>query len=258
MKKEHATLLNILIGIYEKYVLRTVINKTDYLVCTSDYVRNVFLKEFLSKSVTITPGVDMDTYRPAHNNSKSEPSILYVGRVDKTSRWKGILIDSMNSVIKSVPAATLSIVGDGDDLTHYKKYVEKLGLRQHVYFYGKLTGTDLVSRYQKSDVLVLPSTTDTEGFGMVLIEAMACKKPVIGSRVGGIPSVIKHGKNGFLVPPGNAEALADSIVRILHHPSLARKMGEAGFAMVKRIYTWDIQVEKTKKVIERVYKKRYL
>jgi glycosyltransferase involved in cell wall biosynthesis len=110
-----------------------------------------------------------------------------------------------------------------------------------------------VEYYQKSNVLVLPSLS--ESFGMVLLEAMACKKPVIGSNVGGIPYVIDNDQNGLLVPPKDPQALADAIIKILTNPQLAKKMGEEGYEKVMKNFTWEKQINTTKELIENEFLK---
>ena len=129
-------------------------------------------------------------------------------------------------------------------------YAQKLGINKNVKFVGSKINSGLALEYQQSKVIVLPSITESESFGMVLIEAMACKKPVIGSNIGGIPCIIDNDVNGLLVPPKDPEALAKAIIKILKNPKLAKKMGENGYKKVKENFTWDKQIEKTKKIIE--------
>lgn len=256
MKKDKQPFHNLLISIYEKYILKKVIRKADYLICTSDFVRNKFLPEFKAKSLTITPGVDINIFKPGNHPADKTRSILFVGRIDKTSEWKGIkyLIDAFYLIKPKYPLARLSIVGNGDDLENQKRYVNKLSIRNNVDFLGPLKGKELVKEYQKSSLLVLPSTSEAESFGMVLIEAMACKKPVVGSKIGGIPHVIDHGDNGFLVPPKDPKALAGAIINILKNPELAVKMGNNGYQKVMQNYTWDKKIGETKDLIESVYR----
>jgi len=130
---------------------------------------------------------------------------------------------------------------------------KNLGIKRNVEFKGSIIGRKLVEYYQKSNVLVLPSLS--ESFGMVLLEAMACKKPVIGSNVGGIPYVIDNDQNGLLVPPKDPQALADAIIKILTNPQLAKKMGEEGYEKVMKNFTWEKQINTTKELIENEFLK---
>jgi glycosyltransferase involved in cell wall biosynthesis len=254
MKKEKGLLINYILSMYEKLVLPVVISKVDYLICSSDYIRDVFLKQFKFKSKTITPGVNTEKFKPRHPFGNKAKNILYVGRIDRTSTWKGLkyLIDSFVLVSNNIPESRLSIVGDGDDLENQIQYTKKLNIFDKVDFLGSLQGKDLIKRYQQSSLLVLPSITESESFGMVLIEAMACKLPVIGSDIGGIPYVIDHEKNGLLVPPKDSRSLSIAISRILHNPALATKMGTNGYNKVKSVFTWDKKINETINVIEKV------
>lgn len=256
MKKEEGLFSNLLIYFYEKFVLKFIINKVDYLICTSDFVRNNFLKDFKSKSITITPSVDIKTFKPQKEINQKLHSVLFVGRIDKSSKWKGLnyLMDAFLLIIKNIPTARLSIVGGGDGLAELIEYAKKLKIYLNVDFYGSLSGKELIKKYQESSLLVLPSTTNAEAFGMVLIEAMACKKPVIGTKIGGIPSVIDNNINGLLVEPKNSKQLAKAIIKIIEDPKLAKKMGENGYKKVIKYFTLDKQLIKTQNLIMKVYK----
>ena len=154
-------------------------------------------------------------------------------------------------IIKRIkPDISLRLVGSGDRVEYFKMYAQKLGINKNVKFVGSKINNELILEYQISKVIVLPSITESESFGMVLIEAMACKKPVIGSNIGGIPHVIDNNENGLLVPPKDPEALAKAIIKILKNPKLAKKMGENGYKKVKENFLWNKQIKKTKKIIE--------
>jgi len=249
MKKERFSFSNLIIFIYEKIFLRKLLKKSDYIICTSDFVMNNFLKNYKNKSRTITPSVDLEVFKA--KNHKINSKILYVGRMDKTSKWKGInyLIGAIKIVKQKIPDVKLNLVGEGDALQDYMDQANKLNLNKNISFLGALGGNKLVAKYNYSNLLVLPSISEAESFGMVLIEAMACKKPVVGSNIGGIPYVIDNGKNGLIIPPKNSQALAEAIIKILENPKIAKKMGEEGYKKVKEKFNLNNQIEETNKVI---------
>ena len=152
----------------------------------------------------ITPGVDEDFFRPLPPRQAGAPTVLFVGRLERSSAWKGVdrLIRAFRLVLDQLPEARLRIVGEGDALDDHRRLAAELGLAANVDFTGALDRSALVDVYNQASVVVLPSLTEAESFGMTLIEAMACAKPVIGSRIGGIPYVIDDGVDGFLVEPG--------------------------------------------------------
>ncbi len=138
-----------------------------------------------------------------------------------------------------LPEVKLCIVGEKGDFTDER--ILSVGIKH---------GEDLVEEMQKASLLVLSSLAHMESFGMVLIEAMACQTPVIGTNVGGIPEVINDGVDGFLVPPQDSNALALAISKILADKELATRMGQAGEVKVKEKFTWETRAALTKEVFE--------
>jgi len=256
--KKGKPIIDLIISFYEKFFLTQTIKKANKLICTSDFVKNDFLKKFKYKSITITPSVDIKKFKPNKSKKISKKmNVLYVGRIDRTSKWKGIqyLLESIRFISKSNPEIFLTITGGGDAIEDYKSQASKLKINNHVKFSGPLGGKKLIKKYQETDILVLPSITEAESFGMVLIEAMACKKPVIGSNIGGIPYVIDHKENGLLVPAKDSKALADAIIKILKNPKLAKQMGENGYKKVNKRFTLESQIKQTNAIIKEVLKK---
>ena len=112
-----------------------------------------------------------------------------------------------------------------------------------VIFTGYVSEDELIKLYGACDIVVLPSYTKAEGFGMVLLEAQACGTPVIGSNVGGIPCAIKDGETGLLVPPKDIGRLSQAITMLLADETLMRKMGLAGEKYVRNEFTWEKSVQ---------------
>ena len=131
--------------------------------------------------------------------------MLYVGRIERSSAWKGldVLLGAFAQIARAVPAARLELVGDGDAVDGLRRLAVGLGVQDRVDFRGALSGAELVAAYRRASVVALPSLTEAESFGMTLVEGMSCGRPVIGSRVGGIPGVVTDGHDGLLVPPGD-------------------------------------------------------
>ena len=103
--------------------------------------------------------------------------------------------------------------------------------------------------YQEASVVVLPSLTEAESFGMTLVEAMACGRPVVGSRVGGIPGVVRDGVDGLLVPPGDAPALAEALRRLLTDEELGATMGAEGRRAAESTWDWRHSTGTTLRVL---------
>ncbi len=122
--------------------------------------------------------------------------------------------------------------------------VERLGLKDSVLFTG--FQSDVSEIIATFDVAVLPS--HFEGMGRVLLEAMAMEKPVVASRVGGIPDLVQHGINGLLVTPGDVEGLAEALMKALNDKGLAEKMGKAGRKMISEKFSADHMVRSIEKL----------
>lgn len=183
---------------------------------------------------------------------KNNKRVLFVGRlIDR----KGVeyLIRAI-SMVQKKKRVQLDIVGNGSLYTHLFSLVKDLHIDDSVRFYRQISRKQLAALYDACDVFVLPSIADrwgdTEGLGVVLIEALLFRKPVIASRVGGIIDIIKHEKTGLLVPEKNSAALADAIVRVLADQKGSRLMGERGYRYVSAAYDWNRIMKKLLKMYE--------
>lgn len=218
-----------LLRAYECHVLPRVFDRAQELVSVSP----VATSHRTGRDELVPPGVDGAAFRPGRGPRRS--TLLYVGRVERSSRWKGldVLIDALPQVAARVPEVRLDVVGDGDDREVLARRAERLGVGQRVTWHGSVSHAETLEHYQRCGTLVLPSLTEAESFGMVLVEAMACATPVVASRIGGPEYVVQHGTDGLLVEPGDVRALADSCSAVLTDPALASSLGAAGRAAVE-------------------------
>ena len=160
------------------------------------------------------------------------PSVLCVGRLVS---YKGVefLIRALEGM-----KARLWIAGAGPLEGSLRDLAQEKGLANRVEFLGEISNQDLVAYYHACDVFVLPSITNAEMFGVVQLEAMACRKPVISTNLPtGVPWVNQHGNTGYVVPPGNAAELAKRIQQLVSDPQLRQEMGEAGRIRVEQHFT---------------------
>lgn len=222
MKKGRA-LVDSVISLYEHFALPWMLAKAARIICASEFVRSEFLGLWEDKTITVTPGVDTERFVPSLRPAV-RGRVAFVG--DFRDPRKGIAV--LREAITRLPGASLRIIGQGTPEP-----------QDNVSYAGVKRGRDLVAELQSAELLVLPSTTDAESFGMVLIEAMACGLPVIGSNVGGIKHVISDGSDGLLVPPSDAKALAAAMAVILNNPAYGRELGRNGRYKVARIMSWS-------------------
>jgi glycosyltransferase involved in cell wall biosynthesis len=132
----------------------------------------------------------------------------------------------------------LLLIGDGPHRASLERRAAELGLSDRVSFAGPQPHAELPRYYAIADAFVIPST-DHETFSIAACEAMSCQRPVIGTRVGGLPEVVRDGETGFLVPPGDPAALAERIGALLGDRALRERMGLAGREWTSRMFTWD-------------------
>jgi glycosyltransferase involved in cell wall biosynthesis len=171
--------------------------------------------------------------------------LLYVGRLSKE---KGIkyLLKAMIDITKKVPTAHLNIVGNGPEKKNLEELVKQLKLK-NVSFIGQIPHKEIEWHYRISNIIIVPSICE-EVFPLVGIEAMSVGRPVIGSRVGGIPEWLDDGKTGFLVDPGNSAQIVEKVIQLFSSRKLMEKMGENG-----RKKAEQLDINNHMKEIEKVY-----
>ncbi|MFW9855589.1 MAG: glycosyltransferase [Candidatus Thorarchaeota archaeon] len=156
--------------------------------------------------------------------------ILYCGRVSYEKKLE-VLLNAFKRIEKERNDVYLLIIGDGPHLQMYRNQAKSLNLKQ-IAFTGFISHTKLPLAYRMGTFMVTPSDTETQG--LTVIEAMSQGLPVIGVSEGGVMDYIENGINGFLVPPGDDEALAKMIVRLLNQPELVSEFSQAATKTVKK------------------------
>jgi len=224
---------------------------------TKRWLLEVFGKEFLNKTRIIPGGINIEVTPPERNirvinkkyKLKNKKVVLFSG---KLTPQKGVyyLIKAAENI-----KGDIYIIGDGPEKENLEHLTYKLGLR-NVHFLGYM-GKDREEEfkefYYRANIFVAPSVWD-EPLGLVILEAMATKTPVIATRKGGIPLAVKNGVNGFLVRPRSSRQIAEACNKLLENDELRKKMGEAARQTVKEKFTW-------KKIAQRylrIYKAAYL
>jgi len=188
----------------------------------------------------IPNGIDIEHFTLDGPNRKeftdSKVNILFVGRLE---RRKGLvhLLNACAKVKRTFPNFRLIVVGPGTVLRFkYERSVEDMGLADNVVFTGFVPSDELPSYYRTADIFCAPATGG-ESFGIVLLEAMACGKPVVATSIGGYASVLAHGEEGLLVPPRDEESLARALLSLLEDKSLRQQMGAKGRIKAEK-YSW--------------------
>lgn len=197
------------------------------------------------------PNYERHTIRNKFGITDDHVVVMFVGALDRAHPFKGVdrLLKAFRRIKSS--SARLMIVGGGDMMQHYQELAAENQITDRVIFTGKIMHDDLPSYYAASDMLVLPSVPP-ESFGMVLIEAGACSRPVIASNIPGVRSVVQDQVDGFLVKPADEDDLVEKISTLIADANLRQQMGLAGHQKVVAKYAWPTVVSKLEEVYQQV------
>lgn len=185
------------------------------------------------------PGVDTKTYCPLHERFTSTIHyILCVGRLDDPRKNISLLLTAFSQLPASLAHVQLVTAGAGNPPPEYWAQVDALKLRGRVRHVHRPEISELVKLYQQATVFALAS--DEEGLGVVILEAMACAVPVVATRCGGPDGIITDGKDGFLVPLGDAAAMAERLTDLCSDSPKNQQMGCAARATIEARYSDDV------------------
>jgi len=250
-------------GIWNRFLIKIIDKMSDKIVVVSHKSAEPFILQGVTIE-TIYNGVDLQEFnmnihgeeiKKEFNINTSAPLLGIIATIEPR-KGHHILIRSLKEVIKIVPNLRVLIVGKASPFS--KKYLEKIkvliqssGLSHVVRFTG--SREDILNIIQALDLLVLPSLNESSG--TVFIEAMALKKPVVATEVGGIPEVVEKDVTGLLVPPKDPDALAKATISLLKNPLKASEMGKKGRKRVEKYFTLHGHVKKMEKVYEELLRK---
>ncbi|MDD2725354.1 MAG: glycosyltransferase family 4 protein [Methylovulum sp.] len=234
----------------EKWLWHYVFRNVDFMVsCSrrlseelSEYINNPRLA---NKIKTIHNGVDIgqletalvDARKSPPDISKDSKIILNVGTF-QFIKGQDVLIKAFAKLKLHHKHLKLILIGFvNDHLEHCERLTSELNCKNDVVFIKNLAHESVLDYFQEADIFCLPSRR--EAFGIVLLEAGYYSCPVVASNVGGIPEIIDHGENGYLVPPDNVDELANAIGYLLEDSHLAKQMGKRLNEKVRKNFTWD-------------------
>jgi glycosyltransferase involved in cell wall biosynthesis len=220
--------------------LRKLHNQAAVNICTSRPIADELIaKGFERVRVAWRGGVDVDLFNPGKASHEmrerlgagSGPLLLYVGRLGAEKGLERLL-----APLEAIPNARLALVGDGP----HRAALERHFAGRNVRFMGRLQGEQLAAAYASADVFVFPSETDT--FGLVLLEALASGLPVVAARAGGVSDIVRDGKDGMLVEPGDDSAFTGAVAE-LAGPSAKRQLMRWSGRMRAEAWSWGAAVD---------------
>jgi len=240
-KKRYNPFRNIIIRHYLKYV--------DKIFAVSYTLKHALNQNNIENVEVIHNGIDAAQWQiddnklrnfKAKHNLFNEKIVFFIGRLSALKGGNNI-IKAMKIVTEQVPEAVLLVTGRKDG---YAQKMLKLANNENITisFTGWLKGTDLISVYHGSHVVVTPSAY-LDPFNLINIEAMACKKPVIGTCFGGIPEIVVNQKTGYIINPLDIKMMAEKIIDLLKNTNKAEQFGQIGYERVKKEFSLKKQTE---------------
>jgi glycosyltransferase involved in cell wall biosynthesis len=240
-------------------VLRSIARRSDAVTAISTYTAGLVRR--------LAPGVEVEVIpfgaavEPAPATSRGDaPSpgpfpVLFVGRLVER-KGVDVLLRAAARLRAAGRDFRIRIVGEGPESGRLHALADELGIADRVAWEGFIPAVQLERAFASAGVFVLPAIVDrkgdVEGLGVVLIEALLGGTPVVASRAGGIPDIVTDGETGWLVPPGDDEALTTALSEAMDRPDEARRRMEAGRRHVTERFSWDSVVSRLERVYRRV------
>lgn len=235
-----------------KQLISKCVEDIDQVIAVSDALKSKVVEEFpllKEKAITIPGGVDLSRYsKPSMSKNKwrlkynlKDKVILYVGRLIKEKGAQHLV-----NIAPAFPDATIVITGSGSYENTLKKMItgkENILLLPHL-------KDEIVDFFIHSDVLCVPSIWE-EALGLVILEAMAARTPVVASNIGGIPTVVKDRRTGLLFEPGNEQDMERKIREVLEDTTFSDKLSGNALKMVKEKFSWETIAKSILKIYER-------
>lgn len=261
MGPTHLSVVDNLVELYDWTIERLIAARARKVIFPSKYLvsgaRKLGVKS--SKIVIIPCGVDYNYFDPERPEVRKEAALLrdklnivddivvgYVGRLisDKGLKY---LIWAIKQIQREYPNIVLLVVGDGPQRGNFETMVKDSKVK--AIFIG--WQDDVLPYYAVMDIFVLPSLC--EGVANVMLEAMAMKKAIVATDVGGNPDLVVNGENGFLVPVADYQRIAFALKKLIENGDLRRRMGAISRQIVKKTFSWETIVPKVEKVYDEVY-----
>jgi len=199
----------------------------------------------MSTTAVVYNGVDPTVFVPG--GDPEQPVLLTVGNLIP-SKGHEVVVSALAALLPEFPSLTWEVIGDGPEVNRIRSLAEKLGVRDNIHFRGRQSRAAVAEACQKCTVFVLPSRY--EGLGCVYLEAMACGKVAIGCEGQGIEEVIRHGENGWLVPPNGRTELTEGLRILLRDAARRAQIGTAARQTILQSFTLASQALRLHTIFE--------
>ena len=242
--------------------MRFAYRHADRVVANSEFTREQLLELGVSpkRLMIINPGVDTERFKPGlpcddlKNKIGLAPDQKLILSVGRLSRRKGFdtVIRSLPDILQQKLDVRYALIGVGEDCEYLANLARECGVLDRVHMLGHVAPEELPRWYNAADVFVMPNREingDTEGFGMVFLEAAACGKPVLAGISGGTAAAVEHEITGLRIDGTSQHQVTEGLARILGDREFAMMLGRNGYVRVQRQFSWEATVMKTKEMI---------
>lgn len=232
--------------------MRFALRHADTVIANSGYTQEELLRMGVCREriVQINPGVAVERFQPGLacgdlreqiGITPGQKLILSVGRLQRRKGFD-MLVKGLPELLSRGVDARYALIGIGEDQTYLKNLAQELGVMDRVHFLGHVSAEDLPRWYNACDVFAMPNREvngDTEGFGMVFIEAAACGKPSIAGTAGGTGAAVLDGQTGYRVDGTRLDEVTDALQRLLTDELLAARLGQSGHRRAVAEFSWE-------------------
>jgi glycogen(starch) synthase len=221
-----------------RWLTKATLRRADMVLANSKHIlaqAEGILADLEANSAVVGNGVHLEEFDASATFKHARPYILSIGNFGHKKGFD-ILIRAFVQVRGKYPGVDLVMAGDGPERDACRQLANQLGVDDGVLFLGMVSHSDVPRLLTGCELFVLPSRL--EPFGIVLLEAMAARKPIVATRVGGVPEIITSMVDGLLVEPESPEALAEGIAVLLADPRLGSQLGREAYETVRRDFTW--------------------
>lgn len=234
-------------SIINKKLIQRNLRYPDMVMSTSHVMKKEILK-YVDREIEVTPfGVNLKLFLPREVTRITAPADIVIGAIKPIEKKYGtdILIRAFKKACTGNPDKNLKLllVGSGTMLEECKTIVKDLELDDQVIFVGKVSPDKVPDYHNMIDIYCNISVLDSESFGVSVVEAMACGKPVIVTNVGGLPEVVTHNETGLIIEKENADAAAAAIQQLMDDKPLAARLSKNAIQHVHEHYSWDNNIE---------------
>lgn len=248
-----------------RWMARRILRQAIGVVANCENTRQIVISEWgvpASRVHVLTPGVDTNYFKPAQPcprvrarlNWTDRTVILSVGRLQRRKGHDHMIL-ALPQIRKQIPDVLYAVMGDGVESASLKALVKEKGLENYVQFYGEMDQHTILQAFQQCDLFALPNRqvgSDIEGFGIVLLEAQACGRPVLAGQSGGTAETMSVPHTGITVDCTNPDTLATAVLELLFDPKRLDQMGDAAREWAVSRFDWDRMAERTVKLVSQL------